>query len=461
MKIDLYNTLTREKEEFIPIDKKNVRVYNCGPTVYNYAHIGNGRAAVVFDLLVKVLRFAYGDDHVQYVRNITDIDDKIIKAAQEDSQIESITAISEKYAEIYNQDMEAIGTDKPNHQPKATEYIPQMLDMIAKLIKNGHAYEAEGHVLFNVPSFAEYGMLSRRNRDDMIAGARVEVAPYKKDPADFVLWKPSTDDQPGWNSPYGRGRPGWHLECSAMNEALNGNHFDIHAGGEDLVFPHHENEIAQSTCAHGGEKYVNYWMHCGYLTSEGKKMSKSLGNFVTVHELINKAPGEAIRYALLSAHYRQPLDWSEALLMQSKKTLDRYYNLLLSVKDIEVESVAPPQAFLDALGDDLNTPKALSELSGISKSLSMANSADSKKGAKAKLLAAGKLLGLLQSSPEEWFKNNASEDETYSIEKLISEMQTARAEKNYAAADKIKEDLKEKYSVVVSITPQGVTWRKE
>ena len=308
MTITLYNTLSRQKEIFIPIDETNIRMYACGPTVYNYAHIGNGRAAVVFDLLSQVLRYVYGDKHVQYVRNITDIDDKIIDAAKQSG--ESIEHITVKYAKIYNDDMALLGVSTPDYQPKATEYVPQMLAMIAKLIKSGHAYQAEGHVLFNVPSWEDYGQLSRCNRDEIVAGARVEVASYKKDPADFILWKPSTPEQPGWESPYGRGRPGWHLECSAMNEALNGNHFDIHAGGLDLIFPHHENEIAQSVCAHDGEKYVNYWVHNGHLMVEGQPMSKSTGNVLLVHNLVKKVPGEVIRFALLSAHYRQPFDWT-------------------------------------------------------------------------------------------------------------------------------------------------------
>jgi len=461
MKIFLYNTLTRSKEEFFPINPKKVKIYSCGPTVYDYAHIGNGRAAVIFGLLTDFMCFVYGKENVQHVRNITDIDDKIINAAKNDPQIENINVITKKYEQIYNEDMTSIGVTPPDLQPRATEYVPQMLAMIAKLIKSGHAYEAEGHVLFHVPAFKEYGKLSRRNLEDMIAGARVEVAPYKKDPADFILWKPSTDDQPGWDSPYGRGRPGWHLECSAMNEALNGDRFDIHGGGEDLMFPHHENEIAQSECAHGGEKYVNYWMHVGLLTvNDGVKMSKSLRNFVTVHELIKHHQGETIRYALISAHYRQPLDWNENLIQQSKKILDKYYSLLLNVKDVEQEDHELPQSFVDALADDLNTPKALTELSAIAKTLSMATSHESKTAAKSKLLAAGKLLGLLQERPEQWLKNSSDEEKEF-IDAQVVEMQKAREEKNYEAADAIKTMLKDQHGVVVSITKDSVTWRKE
>ncbi len=464
MTVFIYNTLSRQKEEFKPINPMKVRVYFCGPTVYNYAHIGNARACVVFNLLVKVLRYAYGAAHVQYVSNITDIDDKIIEAAKQSG--EDIGVITKKYSDIYNADMSALGAVQPDSQPHATEYIPQMLAMIGKLIESGHAYVAEGHVLFSVPSFPDYGRLSRRNRDDMIAGARVEVAPYKKDPADFVLWKPSTPEQPGWDSPYGRcpenlngrGRPGWHLECSAMNEAINGNHFDIHAGGEDLIFPHHENEIAQSVCAHGGEPYVNYWMHNGWLTVEGQKMSKSIGNVVLVHDLIKRIPGEVIRFALLSAHYRQPFDWTEELLQQSKRTLDRYYGLLRDVKDIEADDIDVPQIIAEALKDDLNTPKAFAELAVIAKALSSAKTEAEKAEAKGALLAAGRLIGLLQQDAEAWFRGDA---DVRVIEQKITEIQAARSAKDYKKADQLREALRQEHAVSVSVTPSGITWRKE
>ena len=456
MTVYIHNTLTRQKEEFKPIDPKKVRVYFCGPTVYNYAHIGNARACVVFNLLVKVLRYAYGAEHVQYASNLTDIDDKIIEAAKQSG--EKINTITEKYAAIYNADMAALGAEKPDFQPRATDYIPQMLAMVRKLIESGHAYVAEGHVLFSVPSWPDYGKLSRRNRDDMIAGARVEVAPYKKDPADFILWKPSTPEQPGWESPYGRGRPGWHLECSAMNEAINGNHFDIHAGGEDLIFPHHENEIAQSVCAHGGETYVNYWMHNGWLMVEGQKMSKSVGNVVLVHDLIKRIPGEVVRFALLSTHYRQPFDWTEELLQQSKRTLDRYYGLLRDVKDIAATDVDVPQTLVDALKDDLNTPKAFSELSALAKVLSTAGSDAEKAAAKGALLAAGKLIGLLQQDAAAWFKGDV---DAALIKQKIAEIQDARAKKDYKRADQLRDTLRQDYAVSVSVTPSGITWRKE
>jgi cysteinyl-tRNA synthetase len=455
MTVFIHNTLSRKKEEFRPIDPKQVRIYFCGPTVYNYAHIGNGRAAVVFDLLARVMRYAYGKKHVQYVSNLTDIDDKIIETAKQAG--EDISAITQKFTRIYNEDMKALGVDGPDIQPRATEYIPQMLAMIDKLIKAGHAYAAEGHVLFDVPSFPDYGRLSRRNRDDMIAGARVEVAPYKKDPADFVLWKPSTPDQPGWDSPYGRGRPGWHLECSAMNEALNGIYFDIHAGGEDLIFPHHENEIAQSVCAHNNEPYVNYWMHNGWLMVEGQKMSKSLGNFILVHDLLKRAPGEAARFALLSTHYRQPFDWTEDLLQQSRRTLDRYYGLLRDAKDIKAADLDVPKGFADALQDDMNTPKAFAELAVIAKNLSTAKNDTAKAEAKGALLAAGKLIGLLQQDAEAWFQAGVGDDEEF-INKKLEEMRIARLNKDYAAADSIREELKQK-NIEVSVTPAGLTWR--
>lgn len=457
MPLHIHNTLTRKKEEFVPIDPKNVRLYACGPTVYNHAHIGNARPAVVFDLLANVLRHLYGPQHVTYTRNITDIDDKIIDAAKKAG--EPIAAITEKYAKIYDEDMGALGVGKPDHQPKATDFIPQMLAMIAKLIEAGHAYEAEGHVLFNVPSWPDYGQLSRRTRDDLIAGARVEVAPYKKDPADFVLWKPSTEDQPGWDSPYGRGRPGWHLECSAMNESLNGPHFDIHAGGEDLIFPHHENEIAQSVCAHGGESYVNYWMHNGHLMVEGQKMSKSLGNFLLVHDLVQEYPAEALRLVLLSAHYRQPFDFTQDAVVQAKKTLDRYYGMLRDTADIKDVTVAPPAAFMEALEDDLNTPRALAELALLARHFHGAS--NDKEHSKAELLAAGRMLGLLTQSPESWFKGAANDDDAAVIEEKIVALQAARAAKDYKTADAIRDALKADYAVSVSVTANGVTWRKD
>lgn len=457
MTVYLHNTLTRQKEKFEPIDPKNVRVYFCGPTVYSYAHIGNARAAVVFSLLVKVLRYAYGKNHVQYVSNLTDIDDKIINAAKESG--EPIGFITEKFAKIYNEDMETLGVERPDHQPRATDYVPQMIAMVEKLVHAGHAYAADGHVLFDVPSWPDYGRLSRRSRDDLIAGARVEVAPYKKDPADFVLWKPSAPDQPGWESPWGRGRPGWHLECSAMNEALNGNHFDIHGGGEDLIFPHHENEIAQSVCAHGGEAYVNFWMHNGHLMVEGQRMAKSTGNVLLVHDLVRTVPGEVIRFALLSAQYRQPFDWTQELLQQSRQTLDRYYGLLRDVKDIEPVDLDAPQHFAEALKDDLNTPRALAELSVMARCLSAAKSDIEKAEAKGALLAAGKMIGLLQQDAAAWFRAGGDGPDDASIQRAIDERNRLKKDKDYKRADQIRLDL-EKEGVVLEDTAAGTRWKR-
>ena len=458
MTIYLYNTLTRQKEEFKPIDAKNVRLYACGPTVHNYAHIGNARPAVIFDLLARLLRYHYGSGHVRYVRNITDIDDKIIEASKVAG--EPIAVLTEKFARVYSEDMAALGVGKPDVQPKATDYIPQMLAMIATLVERGFAYEAEGHVLFHVPAWKEYGGLSRLKSDDLIAGARVEVAPYKKNPADFVLWKPSTQDQPGWDSPYGRGRPGWHLECSAMNEALNGNHFDIHAGGEDLIFPHHENEIAQSTCAHGGEKYANVWMHNGHLMVEGQKMSKSLGNVLLVHDLIREYQPEALRFVLLSAHYRQPFDFTKDGVAQASRTLDRYYRLLEHHRDVENLDTEPPADFMAALDDDLNTPQALAEIAAAAGRLSRAVNDAEKRQGKGELLAAGALLGLLQQDAAAWFQA-VGDDEKIAIEAKIALMQDARRNKDYKKSDEIRDALQKEHSVTVSVAHTGITWRKE
>src|SRR3954469_9329734 len=361
MPLVLYNSLTRRKEMFEPLDSERVRMYVCGPTVYDVAHIGNGRAVVVFDQLYRLLRHAYGAEHVRYVRNITDIDDKIISAARDNG--EPIEALTRRTTALFHEDMAALGALPPDVEPRCTEHLPQMIAMIERLIASGHAYAAEGHVLFAVGSWPGYGKLSRRSRQEMIAGARVEVAPYKRDPGDFVLWKPSTDDQPGWDSPWGRGRPGWHIECSALSEAHLGESFDIHGGGLDLIFPHHENELAQSEAAHGGKPFVRFWVHNGFLSVESTKMSKSLGNFVTMHELLEHGvPGEAIRLALLSTHYRDPLDWTDEKLEQAKATLDRWYRALsLEEGGTPAAAQAPPQA-IASLEDDLNTPQAIAAL---------------------------------------------------------------------------------------------------
>ncbi|MEM6781556.1 MAG: cysteine--tRNA ligase [Pseudomonadota bacterium] len=442
--LKLYNSLSRKKEVFEPIDPAHVRMYACGPTVYNYAHIGNARMAVVFDLWARVLRHLF--PKVTYASNITDIEDKIIVAAREAGV--PISDVTEKYARIYNEDMAALGVLPPDVQPKATDHIQEMIDLMQALIKEGHAYEAEGHVLFSVPSNPSYGVLSGRSRDEQIAGARVEVAPYKKDPADFVLWKPSSGDEPGWDSPFGYGRPGWHIECSAMSEKHLGLPFDIHGGGADLKFPHHENEIAQSCCAHGTEddptSFAKYWLHNGFLTVEGEKMSKSLGNVLIAHDLIDSFPGEVLRLTLLSSHYRQPLDWTETCLQQNKKLLDRLYT---KIKDSDDEVGEIPNGILNALCDDLNTPQVLAELNALCKGDDVAG-----------IKAAGSLLGILQQDTNDWFGYGQSDDAA-DIEKLLEERTQAKADKNFARADEIRNELKAQ-GIEIEDTPDGPKWRE-
>ena len=402
MPISLHNSLTRRVETFTPLDPDRVTMYLCGPTVYNYVHIGNARGPVVFDVLVKLLRRHY--PNVVYARNITDVDDKINTAAQQlGVGIESITS---RYALAYREDMAALGIAAPDVEPHATDHIPQIIAMIERLIASGHAYAAEGHVLFEVDSYAAYGELSGRDPEELIAGARVEVAPYKKHPGDFVLWKPSTPELPGWDSPWGRGRPGWHIECSAMSEAHLGDTIDIHAGGVDLQFPHHENEIAQSTCAHGGKVFARYWLHNGMLTFSGRKMSKSLGNVMLVHELLKEHPPEALRLLLLRGHYRQPLDWSDTAITQAISTLDGWYRVLRDLVNVEVDidALPVPATVETALSDDLNTPQALAELSQLADAARQAGNDEERRAAKATLLGAGAVLGLLQQHPEAWFK---------------------------------------------------------
>ncbi|NOR32102.1 MAG: cysteine--tRNA ligase [Sulfitobacter sp.] len=362
--IKLHNTKTRKREEFVPIDPENVRMYVCGPTVYDRAHLGNARPVIVFDVLYRLLRHVYGPDHVTYVRNFTDVDDKInARAAESGRSIAEITAETTKW---FLDDMAAVGALEPNEMPRATAYIPQMVKMIEGLIASGHAYAAEGHVLFAVESYKEYGALSGRSIDDMIAGARVEVAPYKRNPMDFVLWKPSDADTPGWDSPWGRGRPGWHIECSAMSYELLGAHFDIHGGGNDLMFPHHENEIAQSCCAHSGSGFANYWLHNEMLQVEGKKMSKSLGNFFTVRDLLDHGvPGEVIRFVMLSTHYRKPMDWTEKKREEAEKTLRKWMNLTWNLQPFDAGFFEPDPKFVEAIADDLNTHLALVYLNGL------------------------------------------------------------------------------------------------
>ncbi len=457
MSLILYNTLTRKKEPFTPGDPSRVTMYVCGPTVYNFAHIGNARPPVVFDVLFRLLSARY--PKVVYARNFTDVDDKINAAAA--AQNVPIKTITDKFTAIYKADMGALGVLTPTVEPCATDHISQMIRMIETLIANKHAYEAEGHVLFDVPSFKDYGVLSGRNRDDMIAGARVEVAPYKKDPADFVLWKPSTPDLPGWDSPWGRGRPGWHIECSAMIEKHLGNTIDIHAGGHDLIFPHHENELAQGTCAHGGATYARMWMHNGFLTMDKEKMSKSLGNIVTVHELLPSWPGEALRYALLAAHYRQPLDWSDESAAQAKATLDRAYRALEQTAGIQAANVAVPAAVIEALEDDLNTPKAMAELAALVKDLNNASDAD-KPRLKGELLATGKLLGILQQDPAAWFNaaKTSSGVDAAEVERLIAARLDARKAKDFKEADRLRAAIAA-LGVTIEDRPDGTKWRVE
>jgi cysteinyl-tRNA synthetase len=451
--MQLHNTFSGRKETFVPGDPERVTMYVCGPTVYSYAHIGNARPAVVFDVLARLLRRRF--PRVDYVRNITDIDDKINKAAAE--QGVGIEVITQRFAAAYREDLEALGVAPPDFEPRVTEHLPDIIAMIERLVAKGHAYEAEGHVLFNVTSFEGYGQLSRRDRREMVAGARVEVAPYKKDPADFVLWKPSSADQPGWDSPWGRGRPGWHIECSAMSAALLGETIDIHGGGHDLVFPHHENERAQSCCAHGTQ-YVRYWVHNGFLNVNSEKMSKSLGNVLLVRDLLAQAPGEVVRLALLTGHYRHPLDWNDDTLARTRKQLDRLYGALRDVAGIAAEEAEPPEAFVAALEDDLNTPAALAELFELARALNKAGDGAERARLKGEMLAAGELLGLLAQSPESWFAGGASEVSAERIEALIAARDAARKARDFAEADRLRDEITA-LGVTIEDSPQGTRWR--
>ena len=457
MSLRLFNSLTRQVEAFVPLDPASPTMYLCGPTVYNYVHIGNARGPVVFGVLAALLRRRHGA--LRYARNITDVDDKINAAARE--QGVPISVVTDRFAAAYREDMAALGVDgdfAPDIEPAATAHIGPMLEIIARLVESGHAYAAEGHVLFAVDTFPGYGKLSRRELDDMLAGARVEVAPYKRNPADFVLWKPSTDDLPGWDSPWGRGRPGWHIECSAMAAAHLGETIDIHAGGVDLQFPHHENEVAQSECAHGGRIFARTWLHNGMLTLSGAKMSKSVGNIEKVHDLVRQHPPEALRYALLSAHYRQPLDWSDGLIEQSVRTLDRLYGTLRDLGDVDVAAMIP-EAIERALDDDLNTPAALAELARIAGEARKSQSADDRARLKATLLGAGQALGMLQQSPQAWFARGASGDDNARIQGLVDERAAAKQARDFARADAIRDQLAGE-GILLEDTPQGVRWKR-
>ena len=448
----LFNTLSGKKEILKPSDPQHVKIYACGPTVYNYAHIGNARMAVVFDTFVRTLRFIF--PKVTYVSNITDIDDKIIEAAVE--QNVEISVITKKFTKIYNEDMAKLNVLAPDVQPKATEYIPEMIDLIKELIEKDFAYEKDGHVLFHVPTYENYGKLSNRIKDEQIAGSRVDVADFKKDPADFVLWKPSTGVQPGWESPWGIGRPGWHTECSAMSEKTLGLPLDIHGGGRDLIFPHHENEIAQSCCTaaenSNPESYAKYWMHNGFVTIDGEKMSKSLGNIILVNELAQKYHGEVIRLALLSTHYRQALDWNDNVIHQAKKLLDKLYSLLNELNDVK-ESKEPDNDLIEILLDDLNTPGLMANINKLLKNAESLEE-DDKPNLKSNLLLIGKLMGILEDKSY----NQISSEFKDKVDNLIEDRSNAKKKRDFELADKIRSELID-LGVEINDSPEGTTWK--
>jgi len=461
MSIFLYNTLTRRKEEFTPQEdaadgRARVTMYVCGPTVYSAPHIGNARPAVVFDLLARLLRNRYA---LTYARNITDVDDKINAAAQEAGI--NISDISGEFVAAYHADMQALGVANPDIEPRATGHIEQIIAMISRLIDSEHAYVADGHVLFRVSAFPAYGGLSRRDQRELLAGARVEVAPYKEAPGDFVLWKPSTPELPGWESPWGRGRPGWHIECSVMAAEHLGETIDIHGGGNDLIFPHHENEIAQSTCAHGGKLFARFWLHNGFVNVHDTKMSKSLGNIVLVRDLLDEASGETIRLALLNAHYRQPLDWSDQILTEMKRKLDRLYGTLRDIDGWQSvwQTVEPDPAFVAALEDDLNTPKALAALFELSH-VARSESGEKQVQAAARLRASAEWMGLLSAGPEEWFTAGSDAKlDNAAIDQLLAERKAAREQKDFAAADRIRDELAAQ-GISIEDGAGGTRWRR-
>jgi len=460
LELKLYDTLTREKRVFTPLDPERVRMYVCGPTVYDFAHIGNARPVIVFDVLFRLLRHIYGAEHVTYVRNVTDVDDKINARAAERGI--SIRELTEETYRNFKADVAALGCLQPTVEPRATEYVSKpaagvdMIRLIERLIANGNAYAAEGHVLFAVASMPDYGKLSKRSLDEMEAGARVEVAPYKRDPMDFVLWKPSPPELPGWDSPWGRGRPGWHIQCSAMSAALLGETFDIHGGGIDLVFPHHENEIAQSRCAFHTPVMANFWMHNGFLQVEGEKMSKSLGNFVTIHELLEEWPGEVVRLNMLRSHYRQPMDWTVKGLQESSKILDGWYDI---IGDETNSSGTPDPEFVAALRDDLNTPNALTQLHRIAGEVRGQASGAAQIERKRTLRASGMLIGLTAQSKRKFmqaYPRRTTVDET-KITSLIEARKRARAAKDFKESDRIRDELAA-MGVVLKDSKDGTTW---
>lgn len=451
MPIVLHNTLTRQKESFVPLDPENVRLYVCGPTVYDFAHIGNARPYVIFDVLNRLLRNLY--PKVTYARNITDIDDKIINASREKG--EEIYDLTERTTQYFREDMKSLGNVPPDIEPHATAHVAEMISMIESLIKKNFAYESDGHVLFAVKTFPHYGQLSRCNHDEMLAGARVEVAPYKRNPEDFILWKPSDEGVPGWESPWGRGRPGWHIECSAMSLKYLGETFDIHGGGQDLIFPHHENEMAQSQACFGPHTFARVWLHNGMLTVNGEKMSKSLGNFITMRQLIEKMPGELVRFVLLSSHYRQPLDWNDQAVAQGRQSLDRLYNALRG-RAIN-PNVQAAETIITALEDDLNTPLAIAGLHEIASQLNKADTEHEKNQLASVLKASGDWLGLLQQDPEAWFKGEIRVDEDAILE-LIRLRNEARANKDFAEADRLRDTLLD-MGILLEDGAEGTIWK--
>ena len=457
MALTVFNTLSRRKEEFVPLDASHVRMYVCGPTVYDRAHIGNARPIIVFDTLYRLLKLMY--PKVTYVRNITDVDDKIIKRSKESG--EPISSVTERTSRLFHEDIAELNALPPDVEPRATGHISEMIDLVKRLVDRGYAYEAQGHVLFSVSKMPSYGCLSGRSMDEMIAGARVEVAPYKKDPADFVLWKPSVDDQPGWDSPWGFGRPGWHLECSAMSSKYLGETFDIHGGGQDLIFPHHENEIAQSCCAFGHDFYAKYWIHNGHLMVNGEKMSKSLGNFFTIREILDKVPGEAVRLYMMSTHYHQPLNWTDEGLKQSKQAMDRIYTALRNTAPVDLQDAEPSSEVVSTLQDDLNTPKAIAHLHYLVSEMNKAPTAKEAEDYKRRLIASGRLMGLLFKTPEEWFKGSSSEEglSEEAIEALIEKRAVARKAKDFATADAVRKELSDN-GILIEDTPTGTQWKR-
>ena len=455
MTLSLYNTRTRQKELFAPLQPGRVTMYVCGPTVYSFPHIGNARPAVVFDVLARLLRTRY---QLTYARNITDIDDKINRAAAAEGV--SIGEIAARYASAYHADMRALGVLAPDIEPRATEHLAGIISMISSLIDSGHAYAADGHVLFRVSSFADYGALSRRDQRELLAGARVEVAPYKEGAGDFVLWKPSTPDLPGWDSPWSRGRPGWHIECSAMVAEHLGPTIDIHGGGNDLIFPHHENEIAQSRCANGGALFARYWLHNGFVNVDHTKMSKSLGNVLLVRQLLEQAPGEAIRLALLAAHYRQPLDWTSEVLPEARRKLDRLYGALRDVEGWQSLEAAPDPEFIAALDDDLNTPQALAVLFNLARDANRSSDPAERAALAARLRASAALLGLLGVDPDAWFMTETGDGlSAEQVETLLAARRAARASRDFKLADQIRDQLVAA-GILIEDSAEGTRWRR-